>query len=49
MHAKFDFENLEGRNQMEDQDVDGRIIRICIINKLGWEILDWIDLAQNKF
>jgi hypothetical protein len=32
---------------MEDLCVDGRII-LKLILKIGWKIVDWIDLARNR-
>ena len=37
----------EGRNYLEDQDVDGRIILKCIFRKWDGD-MDWIDLAQDR-
>jgi hypothetical protein len=41
------WENLRGREHLEDRSVDGRIILRCIYR--NWDGgMDWIDLAQDK-
>jgi hypothetical protein len=44
MHTKFWSENLKGRDDMEDLDMDRRIITEWIVGK-RWEMVDWIHLA----
>jgi hypothetical protein len=43
MHTKLRLENLKGRDQLEDLDVDGDYIKEII-----WEGVDWIDMVQDK-
>jgi hypothetical protein len=38
-------ENLKGQSHLEDPGVDGRIILEWI---LGWEVVKWIHLAEDK-
>jgi hypothetical protein len=41
------WQNLRGRDHLEDPSVDGRIILRCIFRK--WDGgMDWIDLAQDR-
>jgi hypothetical protein len=37
---------VTGREYLEDLDVNGRIIVEWIV--IGWESVDWIQLAQNR-
>ena len=47
MHAGFLWGNLREGDRMEEQGVDGRIILKIIFEK--WmEVMDWIDLAQDR-
>jgi hypothetical protein len=47
MYTKFLSGNLEGRYQSEDFGLGGSIIRMDV-REIGWEVVDWIYLAQNK-
>jgi hypothetical protein len=38
----------EGKNHLENPEVDGRIILRCIFKRSGMRVMDWIDLAQNR-
>jgi hypothetical protein len=44
----FWWENLSGRDHMEDPDLDGRIILRTDLQEVGCEGKDWIDVAQDK-
>jgi hypothetical protein len=46
MHIGFWWESQEVRDHWEDQDVGGWIILKCI-GEIGWDGMDWIDLAQD--
>jgi len=38
MHKMFWFENLNGRDHVEDLGVDGSIILEWILGKYGWKV-----------
>jgi hypothetical protein len=38
----------EGRDNLEDIDIDGRIILKWILSKRGCEIMNWILLFQDR-
>jgi hypothetical protein len=40
-------EQLKGRDNLNDIDVDERIILKCI-KEIGFQGVDWIHLAQNR-
>jgi hypothetical protein len=40
--------NLKGIDHLEDMGVDGKIILEWILRETGREILDWIQLAQDR-
>jgi hypothetical protein len=44
----FESLNLKGRDHLEYLGVDGRIILGRILRKTGWEVMDWIYLAQDS-
>jgi hypothetical protein len=48
MHTKFWSENLKGKCNVEDLDIDGRIRFRMDLRKIGWEGVDWIHLAQDR-
>jgi len=48
MHMRLWLEKLNVRDNMEDTDVDGRIISEYILQKWGCEDANWIHLAQNR-
>jgi hypothetical protein len=35
-------------NHWEDQDVGGSTILKWILREIGWDDMDWIDLAQDR-
>jgi hypothetical protein len=45
MHVGFWWESQEERDNKVDLDVGGRMILKWI---LGWDGMDWIDLAQDR-
>jgi hypothetical protein len=48
MCTKFWLESLNERDQSEDTGLDGRInIRLCL-KETGWEVVEWMHLAQDK-
>lgn len=44
--AKFQSENLKGRDHLEDLDTDGKILDL---KKTGYEAVDWIQMAVIGF
>ena len=47
MHTEFWWRNLRIRDNLEDRDVDGRIIVVCILEK--WDGgMNWIGLVQDR-
>ena len=48
MHTGFWWGEQRERDHFEDLGVDGNITLKCIIKKVGWGGIDWIDLAQEK-
>jgi hypothetical protein len=48
MHTKFRSENLTGRGHLGDLSADGRIKLTWNLQKIGWEIVDGIHVAQNR-
>jgi hypothetical protein len=37
-----------GKNQLEDEDIDGRIMLTYFKDTVMWEGVDWIHLAQDR-
>jgi len=50
MRSAYNFvsDNLEGRDNLEDLNVDGRISLKGILKKCDDEGLNWIHLAQDR-
>jgi hypothetical protein len=48
MHIAFSWESQTERDHYEDLDVGGRMILNWILDRLGWNGLDWTDLAQDR-
>jgi hypothetical protein len=46
VHTEFWSENLKGRDDLEELEVDGDNIRVDL-GEVGWEGVDWIHLAQD--
>jgi hypothetical protein len=46
MHTKCWLENLKGRDHSEDLSVDDNIR--MNLRETGWEIMDWMLLAQDR-
>jgi hypothetical protein len=44
MHIGCWWESQKERDHWEDQDVDGW----TIFREVGWDGMDWIDLAQDR-
>jgi hypothetical protein len=40
--------NLRERDHLEGIVVYGKMIFKLIIKEIAWEVMDWIDLAQDK-
>jgi len=48
VHTLFWLEDLKGRGHSEDLGIDGMITLEWILGKLGWEVVDWMRLAQDR-
>jgi hypothetical protein len=48
MHIGYWWERQKERGNWEDQDVDGWTIFKLILREVGWDGMDWIDLAQDR-
>jgi hypothetical protein len=48
MHTGFWWGDLREGDHLEDLDVDGRIILKWILQEIGCNGVDWIDMAQHK-
>jgi hypothetical protein len=48
VYAGFWWENLRERDHLGDPVIGGRIILKWIFRKLVGEVMDWIDLAQDR-
>jgi hypothetical protein len=46
MHTNCWPENLDGKDHLENMGVNWRIILERI---LGWDVVDWIHLAQDRY
>jgi hypothetical protein len=46
MHTIFWLGYLKAGDQSEDLDVDGNIT--INIGEIGWEVVDWFHLAQDR-
>jgi hypothetical protein len=45
VHILLWFENLKGKDHLEDLAVDGSVILRWILGRYGWEGADWIHVA----
>jgi hypothetical protein len=48
MHIRCCWESQKESGYWEDQDVGGWTIIIKDLRKIGWDDMDWIDLAQDR-
>jgi len=48
MHTEFWFENMKGRDHLEDLGIDGIIIIRMDLREMGWEGVDWMHLAEGE-
>jgi hypothetical protein len=48
MHIGYWWESQKERDRWEDQDVDGWTILKWILERLGWDGMDWIDMNQDR-
>jgi hypothetical protein len=46
--AGFWWGNLRERDSLEKLDIDGRIILRFYLKEIGWDIMDWTDLARVR-
>jgi hypothetical protein len=44
MHIGYCWENQKERDHWGDQDVGGKMY----LREIGWDGMDWIDLAQER-
>jgi len=47
VHTGFWLGDIRERNHLEDPDVDGWSLKMCLQEE-GCEGMDWIDLAQDR-
>jgi hypothetical protein len=47
MHVKYWWERQKERDLWEDQDVGGWTILRWILDGMGWDGMDWTDIAQD--
>jgi hypothetical protein len=47
-HAWRRREIPQGKNHLEDLDVDGRLIFKQMFNEVEWKGVNWIDLAEDR-
>jgi len=48
MHTKFWLEILRETGNSEDRGVDGKTTLEWILGKIGWECVNWLQLAQDR-
>jgi hypothetical protein len=48
MHIGYRWETQKERVHREDQDVGGWTILKWLLREIGWNGIDWIDLAQDR-
>jgi hypothetical protein len=48
MHTKCWSENLKGRESWEDLGIDWEYNIRMSLGEIGWEGVDWINLAQDR-
>jgi hypothetical protein len=48
MHIGYWWESQKERDHWEDQGVGGWTILKWISEEIGWDVMDWIDLAQDR-
>jgi hypothetical protein len=48
MHVGYWWESRKEGDHWEDQDVGGWTILKWILREIGWDGMDWIDLAQDR-
>jgi hypothetical protein len=48
MHIGYWWECQKERDHWEDRDVGGWTILKWILDRMGWDGMDWIDLSLNR-
>jgi hypothetical protein len=48
MHTRYLRKSQKERYQWENQDIGDRIILKLILEEIGWDSVDWIDMAQDR-
>jgi hypothetical protein len=48
MHIGYWWESQKERDHQEDQDIGEWTILKWIIREIGWDSMDWIELAQDR-
>jgi hypothetical protein len=48
MHIGSWWEGQTKRDRSQDQDVGGLTIFKLILSEIGWDGVDWIDMAQDR-
>jgi hypothetical protein len=49
MHIEYWWESQKEGDHWEAQDVGGWIISNLILRERGWDGVDWIDMAQDRY
>jgi hypothetical protein len=48
MCTRFSWGNPRERDHLKDLGIDGRVILRCVEKDIGWEGMDWVDLAKDR-
>jgi hypothetical protein len=48
MHIGYWWESQKERDHWEDKDVGGWTVLKCILERLGWDGVDLMDMAQDR-
>jgi hypothetical protein len=48
MHVGYWWSSQKERDHWVDQDVGGWSILKCFLREIGWDGVDWMDMAQDR-